>query len=340
MASIRLDNSFFKNMLQVNSLYSIQNLEFYPKIRELQYVGNELGIYDSLGYIAEEGEYDYVITSIDYDNPQMSVEVNASTNIYCDPGRVTDSFLKRVNLETYLFISENSRADAKQNVYFFDSDYVRNEKFTLYGRRIVDQVIWLDIVNRKLMLKLDYRNSEIVDQRYNDRLESEKVETQGILLRFFQFMNSNTEISYERERESESRFEIDIEKSAFNLSIQNQLGSDATLNSSISYEHEKGSERGITNTYEIKSWVLEENIIWNVIRRYRFHSGISFRNNQREGFGSTSYIDKLSGDIFKWNLGLNYRVNNYTYFNVEYSGNSYPLRDTVHKLRMEINAEF
>ncbi|KQC08896.1 MAG: hypothetical protein APR54_00365 [Candidatus Cloacimonas sp. SDB] len=340
MASIRFDNSIWKNMLQVNSLYSIQNLEFYPKIRELQYVGSELGIYDSLGFVAEEGEYDYVITSIDYDNPQMSVEVNASANIYCDPGRVTDSFLKRINLETFLFISENSKADAKQKVYCFDPDYVRNEEFTLYGRRIVDQVIWLDIVNRKITLKLDYRNSETVDQRYNDRLESEKVERQGIMLRFLQIMNSNSEISYKKEKQNESRFEVEIKKDVVNLEIQNQLGSDATLNSSISYEYEKGSERGIINTYEIKSWMLEEKIIWNVVRKYRFYSRISFRNNQREGFASTSYIDKLSGDIFKWNLGLNYRVNNYTYFNVEYSGNSYPLRDTVHKLRMEINAEF
>jgi len=340
IASIKLDNSFWKNMLQVNSLYSIQNLEFYPKLRELQYVGSELGIYDSLGFVAEEGEYDYVITSIDYDNPQMSVEVNASASIYCDPGRVTDSFLKRINLETFLFISENSRADAKQKVYFFDPDYVRNDEFTLYGRRLMDQVIWLDIVNRKITMKLDYRNSETVDQRYNDRLESSKVERKGIMLRFLQFMNSNCEISYEREKQTESRFEIDNEKDGINFSIQNQLAPDATLNSAVIYEYEQGTENGITNKYEIESWMLEEKIIWNAVRRYRFYSGISYRNNQREGFGSTSYIDKLSGDIFKWNLGLNYRVNNYTYFNVEYSGNSYPLRDAVHKLRMEINAEF
>jgi len=340
MANITLNNSIYKKLLQINSRYSIQNLEFYPKVRELQFVGDELGIYDSLGFVAEDGEYDYVITSIDYEDPQMSVEVNASTNIFVDPGSITNSILSKINSETFLFISENSSAEDKRNVYLLDPDYLRNEEYTLYGKRIFDQVIWLDILPRKLLCRLDHERSEVVDQRYNDKLETERTEASEIMFRMLKLWNSNIEISYENKKETESRFDLDIATNNFTFSVQNQIHENATLKSSVEYSSETGSEQGMVNEYEIKTWKLEEILIWSFGKRYRFYSRFSYKNNKREGFGFTSYIDKIDGDIFKWNSSFNYRVNSYTFFSVEYSGNSYPLRDSVHKLRMEIRAEF
>lgn len=340
MVEITLQNSFWQKMTQINWNYTIQNLEFYPKIRELQFVGAELGIYDSLGFVVEDGEYDYVITNIDYENPQLSVEVNASTSLFIEPGRVTDSFLQNLSLETFFYLSENSRSDQKRKIYFLDPDIIRNPEYTLYGKQIFDQTVWLDLIPRKLLLRGNYEQSETVDQRYNDKLESENIETLEFMLRWLRVMNSNLELTWLQQEETESRFLLDIEKNELGISLQNSLSPNTTLRSELTYESESGSEQGEQNKYRMKSWNLRESIIWNLGRKYRIYNSISLRNNQRSGSGATSYIDKIDGNIFKWNASFNYRVNSYTYFKIEYTGDNYPTRETVHKLKMEIKAEF
>jgi len=340
MAEISLSNSFFKDMLQTDSRYSIQNLEFFPKVRELIYVGDELGIYDSLGFIAEDGEYDYVITDIDYDDPQMSVEVNASINLFIDPGRNGNSFLDKLRSETYLFISENSTSSRKKKLYMLDPQVLRNKEHTLYGRSVLDQVIWLDVLPGRILGRLNYGSSETVDQRYNDTMESDKLHSYELMLRLLKYWSSNFEISAERREEEESRFELKVKADIFSLSVQNKLLDNTKLNSELIYNSEQGSEQGSGNQYEISTWELVEIITWNSGRKYRLSARFNYKRNKRSGYGQTSYIDKMDGDIFKWNSSFNYRVNSYTYLKLEYTGNSYPIRDTEHKLRMEIRAEF
>ena len=64
LINFRSSNSFLKNSIGFYSNYQLNQTEFYPKIRELQYVGSGLGYYDSTGVSVTDGDYDWVyITS-------------------------------------------------------------------------------------------------------------------------------------------------------------------------------------------------------------------------------------------------------------------------------------
>ena len=87
IADISARNIFFKDLVNINSNYSLRNIEFYPKIKEFQYVGEDMGSYDVdslfVGYF--QGDYDWEVITIDYENPEMSVEINSSLSMHLTP---------------------------------------------------------------------------------------------------------------------------------------------------------------------------------------------------------------------------------------------------------------
>ena len=60
LMNLRSHLSILKQMLSLYTNYQLNQTEFYPKIRELQYIGNGLGLYDSTGVSTPDGDYDYV----------------------------------------------------------------------------------------------------------------------------------------------------------------------------------------------------------------------------------------------------------------------------------------
>ncbi len=340
IAEITLNSSFLKDAFSFNTNYSLKNIEFYPKVRELEYVGEELGIYDSLGFVSEDGEYDYIVTNIDYDNPEMSVEVNANITFFINPKMITDSFFKKFQTETYLLISDNSISPYKKQIYLLNPDYLMDEEYTLYGKTIFEQTLWFDFIPRKFILRLDFEKEKTIDQRYNDQIETRKLQTWELMLRLISIKNSNYELILEQNEEQESRYEVDNISRSIILEVQNKLQNNLILKTSLNFSNEHGSERGSQNDYKITSYGLIETITYFFKTKYRFFCRFSYKRNQRKGYDYTSYIDKIDGNIFKWNMNLNYKVSKIVYLNLEYSGNSYPLQDDTHQVRAEIKAEF
>ena len=68
---------------------------------------------------------------------------------------------------------------------------------------------------------------------------------------------------------------------------------------------------------------------------------IEYLNNSRTGSAFLTFLpDKKAGNIFKWDLDLQYRYNKFSLFSLIYSGNDYPDQKQEHELRMEFRAEF
>jgi len=103
----------------------LKNVEFYPKVRELIFVGQHAGIYDSTGVVSDDGEYDYEMVQVG--DPELSIEVNTDLTLNFTPRLFTPAvsddspffldMLKKMQLETYLLRAENSRSDKKWDVY-------------------------------------------------------------------------------------------------------------------------------------------------------------------------------------------------------------------------------
>jgi hypothetical protein len=127
----------------------------------------------------------------------------------------------------------------------------------------------------------------------------------------------------------------------FEVDIHNRISPDLTCRTSASYSLENGNDEANNNSYTIKAFQFEESVSYFYKRKYRFFVKASYKRNDREGSGFLSFLaDKKEGNIFKWDITMDYRMSSYTSLNLQYSGNSYPQEKQVHKLSMEVKAEF
>jgi len=343
IADISTRNVFLRDLVNINSNYSLRNIEFYPKIKEFQYVGENMGSYDVdtlfVGYY--QGDYDWEIVEIDYDNPEMSVEVNASLSLNLTPKMITKSFLKKFQTETYLMLTENSREKDKRSVYFLKPGVLMNNETTIFGQRVLHQTLWYDILERKLTTKLNYKLEETLDNRYNNETSKKDQETWEAALNILAFKNTNMELLFVHSTEDDSYYNSKLELDQAEMNVQNRLSSDITLKSAVSFSTENGNDNLDNNQYKISAFEIEESVSYFYKRKYRFFARASYKRNNRDGSGFLSFLaDKREGNIIKWDMTLNYRMNSYTSMNFQYSGNDYPDEKQVHKLSVEVKAEF
>ena len=341
LAEITIKNSFLKEFIKFNSRYSLKNLEFYPKIRELIEVS--YGIYDSTGIVDVDGDggYDWIITDIDYDNPQMSIEVNADFSTILNPKLITKTFLKKFQTETYWLVTENSISEKKLQVYLLQPEILMNSETTKYGSNNFRQNIWFNISPGKLITGLEYRNNEILDKRYNNESERRTERNWEGMIRILNLKNSNIEASINNLKEDDSFYNSETVINSVDLDVRNKLSKNLTLSSLLEFSNEKTNKGGEEEVFTIDSYNLTETITYFFKRKYRIFSKLTYKRNNRKGSSYLSFLaDKKNGNIFKWNLNFDYKVNSYTSASLKYSGDSYPGRDDVHKIEVEVKAEF
>jgi hypothetical protein len=343
MADISLANNFLKDAIGIISNYSLKNVEFYPKIKEFQFVGDDMGSYDiDTVYVGfNQGDYDWKVIEIDYENPDMSVEVNATLNLNLNPKLLTNSFLRKFQSETYLLVSENSTEDEKRKIYLLSPDVLMNSETTIYGRQIIQQTLWYEMIKRKLTSKFKYKQESTLDNRYVDVSERKDITDWEGTLRLTSLKNANIELIYENRTEEDSRYESSTILNFYALDMRNRLNDDLTINSSLQYSQEDGNKSNNSNKYKIKAYEFEESVTYFFKRKYRLFAKASYKRNTRSGSAFLSFLaDKKDGNIFKWNMNLDYRMSNYTSARLEYSGDSYPDREQIHQLSIEVKAEF
>jgi len=346
LASINTSDNFLQRAINLNTNYSIKNIEFYPKVKEFIFVGEGLGSYeivgsDTLEVAFGEGDYDWKIISIDYENPQMSVELNAGTTINLNPQLLTENYFSRFKSETFLQVTENSSETENTDLYFLNPDLLMDETTTLYGRNIVQQTLWYDILKKKLSAKARYKEENTLDNRYNNESDSTEVVIKEIQLKLNFFKNAGIEFYYETERKKESQYQSIVEAESYTLDVRNRINKDLNLKSSFTITSEDGKRNDSSNHYKINAFKIEEAVTYFMKRKYRLFTKWDFIHNLRSGSDYLGFLaDKKDGNIFKWKLNLDYKVNSYTSAGLIYSGSSYPDEKDEHKLSVEVKAEF
>lgn len=342
MAEINIQSSLIKDALNLRTYYSLQNVEFYPKLKEFLFVGDDQGSYDIdtvfVGF--GEGDYDWEITAIDYDDPQMSIEVRSNSTLYFNPGMITDSFWNRFQTETQLTITENSKESEKIKVYFLNPDILMDENNTIYGRNTFQQLLWLDIMGNDINSRFKFKSENSMDKRYLENSETSELNVWEGKVTIKTLKNTNLELIYEKRSEENSRYSSKINMNNYEIDMRNRLNSELIMRSTLGFSEESGSDDLAEDSYQITALEIKEDLTY-FWKKYRFLSGISFRKNKRTGSEFLGFInEKKNGNIFKWYLDTNFKMNDYTSINVHYSGNSYPQRKDIHKLSAEVKAEF
>lgn len=343
IADFSFRSSLLKNGITFSSAYNFHNVEFYPKIKDFLYVGSNMGSFDedSLYVGFGEGDYEWKIVAIDYENPQMSVEVNTNLNAYFNPGMFLNGFWKRWKTELIWQISENSTAADKKRIYLLDPAILMNDETTLFGRNLLQNTLWFNIIDNRLSSKFRYQDENILDNRYNEVSEKTRTKSQEGTLRLNFIQNMSVELGYANDRTRESRYTSSSETKVYSLELRNQIHSDADLRSLLEYGKEDGKKEDESNFYELRYYRITETITYFLKSRYRFFGKLVLKKNERKGSQFLSFLDdKKEGMILKWNLNMDYKMSAVASAQLSYSGQSVPDKQTEHKLSLELKAEF
>ncbi len=343
MAEIHMSGNFWKNAFNTNLNYSLRNLEFYPKVRELQYVGDGNGGYDSTGVYVGDGDYEW--ETVNVGKSEMSIEVKTDAALYFNPVEIwgesnPDSYWNKLQTETFLQIGENSKSTKKMPVYLLNPNYLMNKDYTLLGKTSFKQTIWYDLLKRTLAVRLSYKKDNTLDNRYQDqaRMKSYSFEQ---MLRLTKLRKADLEFTNELSNETDSKYQSVIKKNTQMLEMRNNLANSLIITSKLQRDHEKGDNEQAGREYLIDSYSFKEQGSFFFLNKYRLLSSIEIRNNKRTGSSFLSFIpEKRNGLAYKWMGNLNYKMNSYTTVYLDYTGNKYPLQRDIHQLKLEIRAEF
>ena len=330
-----VSNSFLKSAIDLNTDYSLKNVEFYEKEIKFEEVG-ESGVYNSEGVISDdedENTWDYVVTGINYDNPQMSIEVNADFGLFIKPEMITKTFWKRLDSDTFLRMTENSKAEEKSKIYFLSPDVFMNSETTNYGKLDFRQVFGINLIDKKLSADIELKDEKTLDNRYQDN-DTFSEKSQDYSFRLSAIKNTILELAYFHSAEEDSRYDLKSNSHGLKTDVRNRLAKNINLTSTAVGTKEAG------NNYTLYTFSLSEIVTYYFKRKYKLYSKFEFRRNERTGASETSFFDKNNGNVFKWNIDFDYKISNITSAKLKYSGNSYPGKEDVHKIEIEVKAEF
>ncbi len=333
---------FLDNTMNLNCNYEVNNLEFYPQVRSLVYVGEEEGIYDENGEFEEELLYDYEY--INSGDSELSIELNADTSLFIDfKSLFKEGLLSGIQSESYAQVTENSRSDKRWDVYLLRPSTTFNDSTSIYSNRLLRQTFWLDLIPKKCFSVLSYESNETLDNRYLSEFDNatETMETiYDSSIRLNDLLTLDWDFGYRRTDGKDSKYSSDVSQNNISLDIEKKLSTKLILRNQLSYQLEEGSKQSGDDDYEITSLSVSPSATW-YYKRFKINSSFDFTSNTRTGSSFlTNYSGKRDGVITNWALKVFYKFNKYTSANLDYTGNSYPDDPTEHKLTLEIKAEF
>jgi len=335
-----INNMFFNKVVKLSLIYRIQNIETYPKVRELQYVGENVGMYDSTGVFTENGDWDWV--TINKGDPVMTVENNTDLSLFLTPVYLfpnEENFLKQIQSETRINFTENSSNPEKWKIYFYLPDEVMND-MTIYGSRNIRQSIWYTIIKRKLLSEFSYEYQKTLDNRYQTKDENRRKEYE-VMSRYTSDHGYNFESVLTLANEDNSYYLTESDMKRFEISGWKSLNSNLNMKVESGYSQEKTIKRTTDESYKLFRINLGGSLTLFFKNNYRTFFRLDYLSNTRKGSDLLSFLDeKRAGNIFKWQIQVNYQVSKYITALFDYQGNDYPEKETEHKMRMEISAEF
>ncbi len=336
---INSNNNFFDQGLDVNLGYKINNLEFYPKVKELQYVGDGLGDLDSLGVYDSEGDYEWVY--INSGQSELSTELNFDSNINVRLGRFTSkALLRNLSLNLNSFIAEESNTDDKIDLYLLKPSSLMNSRTTLYGRNYLSTSMNYRNNDKSLNYIVSYDIDKTLDNRYqeSDKITLKSLENE-LLIKKTRF--GNLSISHLFRNEKDTKYQSDIDQNRYSVKNKFSYLKKTQFTNTVSLTDEDGSNQITNDRYRILSTSYEFIVSSNFISKYLLQFNNELKYNIRSGSEYLTYLpDKREGISNKWNISLKYKYNKYVTVNFNYSGDKYPEDKVNNKLNIEVKAEF
>lgn len=338
LINFRSNNTMFRRALTLNGIYQLNQTEFYPKIRELQFIGHGLGLYDSTGVYLSGGDWDYVyITS---GTGSLSTEINGQLSFYIKPGNLIKGDLaRRINSDILISAGEQTAQTNDWRSYIFWPGYVYDEDSSIYSRQNYLQNVWLDLITNKATARIQFEIDRSLDNRYQDSGRAYKSMQMGEL-QLQQIKGNTITLNWENRHETESRYHSDVQNTSLNLTVQRPVGSTGTIRVDIGSANEDGNSQTSDQKYHLASYYLKP--LWRSTwsRKGRLTAGLTLQYNDREGDDLLSFLpEKREGVIAGLSISLIYRLNNFSSVSLDYSGNSYPEESAKHQLKLEFKAE-
>ncbi len=337
--TINSNHSLFNNGLDLNYNYKINNLEFYPKVRELQYMGEGGGAYDSLGFYQEDGDWDWLY--VNSGQPQLSTELNFSFNGYLRLSSFTQTpFWRNLTADLRTIITEDSKTSEKLKLYLLNPQVLMNNNTSLYGRQNILTRYGYTSDGKKFNYSLALEWDKILDNRYQDDNRTRiKIIDNEFMLRRMSFGNLGTQLTYREE--DDSRYQQITKEYSSTLKYQNGFLKNYLYNGNLKIKLENGETRNELNDYEIWLAGLNNIITANLARKYTLQLNNDFIYTWDKS--QTDFIflpEKRPGFSLKWNISAKYNYNQYITLNLSYFGNKYPQNPMENNLNIEIKAEF
>jgi hypothetical protein len=348
IAELRSMNSLFSEGLQLSGTYLLKNTEFFPRSRELVYVGQGVGLYDSTGTFVSSGDYDW--DSVIVGEPIRSIEVNTHLTGYTYPanfiGKDHDffDFFSRINLETQISIAEQVESSERWKVYLLYPEALKN---SIYSQREFRQVIWYNIQKNKLISRYTYRMDKTVDSRFDDHFisssnratASSSLTEHELSVRLLRLFIHDIESAVKRRNEKDSRYDMTTDSIIYEIMVRTSSSTNLIFNTSVGYEQENLTSRG--SSQYIDRYTLGEEITYFYKNVYRLNAGISWKyNSVRDAISAYLPFDKVAGSSATWKVGCDYRINRISTINFTYSGYKHPRQEPFHQVKMEVRAEF
>jgi hypothetical protein len=338
LITFRSSNSFLKNAIGLYSNYQVNQTEFYPKIRELQYVGHNLGYYDSTGVSVSNGDYDWVyITS---PTGSLSSEINCLLNIYLKPGNISsNNLLKCLQSDTSVNLIEHNSKRNNWQSYFFLPGSVYNDESTIYGSQNIQEVLWIDLVRNKITSNLQFSMERTLDKRYQtpDRTYSFLQLAQFDIKGYSEY---NTRLQFSKENNQDTRYLNESEILSINAMIQKNLNLQSNIQAEIIYSSESGGRQDGSENYTLQSISLSPTMKSVFMQKYRLTAKLGVTYNKLSGSDYFTFLpQKRAGWIPSASISGVYRINSFSVINLDYRYSDYPKQRDTQELKLEFKAE-
>lgn len=336
---LKSSHQLWDNSLSVNTYYQLNRQEFFPRIKELQYVGNGLGMYDADSVYVVNGDYDYVFTTSGAGQPANEINAILNTNYHLSKRFKPNSIWHRFHLDSSFQISHNTTAEGDAKLYLMLWDDFFKSDSTKFGRRFMQHNMWMDIYRDVVTGYLRYEVSHILDNRYQEFIKT-YIENRELELDWKQIRGYKLQTSILNGIEKNSRYSSEVSINEISANLFHSFTPSVNLQFNTSYRHEQGNSTTQTQPYTINSLRINPQSTIFLKNKYRVTGNFLVQYNQRIGSNLLLFLpEKRNGVLYTWSLQTQYRLNSFTSGLFEYSGKSYPQDTVIHELKMEFRAE-
>lgn len=335
----RSSNSFLNRALVIISNYQLNQTEFYPKIRELQYIGHGLGTVDSTGVVTANGDWDWLyITS---PKGSLSNENNLQASLYIKPANiVSHKLLRRINGDISILGTLQRQGDrsALPRLPILLKPDSSDEKL-IHHHQNYQQNIWIELLPGKINSLLSWETMHNTDNRYQDKSYNTK-ETKGLKIDVNRVGDYSLSLLLQQKKEEDKRYGSKLKNNNLNGFIMRNYGKHSTIRLDAFAFDEDAKSTINTDAFRLWGIGLQPGYrgVWAM--KGRFSSELRMQYNFRSEEGFLSFLpEKRGGFILGFKLNMNYRINDFSTANLDYSLDSYPKDGIKHQLKLEFRAE-